>query len=710
MFLLNIAKTILTGFLICLFFTQPAFSGDGEIEILRQRLIEDALVEKSFLNRTKRYLESDFSQTSTFLNSLQADGSWADVDYQDRDNNWNPLVALNRILIMTYSYRNPSDTLYQDAELLAGIERALTYWYEVNPVCKNWYKNDIAKQFYFNIIALLLQDYAREELVNHMIADLTATPSMTGSNRTLVSISVLYRGVLEKNPERIADGVNGVMQQVQITDEEGVQVDYSFHQHGPFLYNGGYGRDFLRDTIWLASIVQGTQFAFTDHHLKILRDYYLEGTRWMVYRSVFDYNVRGRRIGRTGDFNPGAQVLTPELTHFVKADSAHADQYLTSQERIMDAEPQAVRGNRHFWCSDYTVHYRDNYFTSVKMCSKRTVGMEMDVNTENLYGYYLPFGLTYIYRRGDEYHDIFPVWDWARLPGVTSPHFAFSSSGRVSQPTTFVGGVSDGTYGISSMELNVKDTQARKSWFWFDNEWVALGAGIQSENEHPVVTGINQTLLNGNVVVDGADFALEEATLENPTWVWHDSVAYLFPKQDKVQLMAKKQEGQLQKIYGLGDDTVYRSDVFSLWVEHGLRPENESYEYAVVPACSAEDMTAYTMNLPFTVLSNTSELQAVSHRELEMIGLAFHQPGSFTLNGGISVRVNRPCLMLINQANQAITISDPTTKAKSIKISINNQAGEREYTTVKLPQDQLAGSSVTASGEFELLRKASNSK
>jgi hypothetical protein len=123
--------------------------------------------------------------------------------------------------------------------------------------------------------------------------------------------------------------------------------------------------------------------------------------------------------------------------------------------------------------------------------------MEMDVNTENLYGYYLPFGLTYIYRRGDEYKDIFPVWDWARLPGVTSPHHAFSSSGRSSQQTSFVGGVSDGTYGVSTMDLDVKDTQAKKSWFWFDREWIALGTGIQSTNEHPIVTGINQTLLKG---------------------------------------------------------------------------------------------------------------------------------------------------------------------------------------------------------------------
>ena len=54
------------------------------------------------------------------------------------------------------------------------------------------------------------------------------------------------------------------------------------------------------------------------------------------------------------------------------------------------------------------------------MCSERTVGIETNVNSENKLGYWLPYGLTYIYRHGYEYDGIFPVWDWAILPGVTN--------------------------------------------------------------------------------------------------------------------------------------------------------------------------------------------------------------------------------------------------------------------------------------------------
>ncbi len=672
-----------------------AQSSSDEISVLKQRLVDDALLERGFLNRTGRYLESNFDEAADYLNDLRPNGSWGDIDYQDRDNNWNPLQALNRTLILTYAYSHPASELHQNTEVLSGIEDALIYWYEINPVCKNWYKNEIAKQFYFNVIALLLQGEIADDLLQKMINDLTPTPRMTGSNRTLLSISVLYRGVLEENPERIADGVAGVMQQVQITNEEGIQADYSFHQHGPFLYNGGYGSNFLRETIWLASIVESTQFAFTDAHLEILRDYYLKGTRWMIFRNVFDYNVRGRQVGRSDGFIPRAKLVVPQLKNFAKADPNHAELYELSKQRILNKQPQAIAGNKHFWRSDYTVHQRDNYFTSLKMCSERTVGMEMNVNTENLYGYYLPFGLTYIYRTGGEYTDVFPVWDWACLPGVTSPNYAFSSSGRSSQNTDFVGGVSDSTCGVSTMQLNIKNTQAKKSWFWFDEEWVALGTDIQSENKHPIVTGVNQVQLKGDVVVDGEPFSVGTQTVENPNWVWHDSIGYIFPSKETLKLRTGEREGQLQKIYQLGADSVYRSELFALWFEHGSKPKDATYEYAVLPNCTSEQVKDYTNNVPYRVLSNTAEIQSVTHSELKITGVVFHRAGRISLKDGLTILVNRPCLLLINQTNNTITVSDPTARLKRLEIKLNTAYSRRMTHKIKLPQAELAGSSVT---------------
>ncbi|EOR94162.1 hypothetical protein ADIARSV_2657 [Arcticibacter svalbardensis MN12-7] len=54
------------------------------------------------------------------------------------------------------------------------------------------------------------------------------------------------------------------------------------------------------------------------------------------------------------------------------------------------------------------------------MCSSRTRGTE-SLNNENLLPNWLPFGATAIIRTGDEYYNIFGVWDWTKIPGVTNP-------------------------------------------------------------------------------------------------------------------------------------------------------------------------------------------------------------------------------------------------------------------------------------------------
>jgi chondroitin AC lyase len=145
-------------------------------------------------------------------------------------------------------------------------------------------------------------------------------------------------------------------------------------------------------------------------------------------------------------------------------------------------------------------------------------------------GRWLPFGATWILRRGDEYNSILPVLDWARLPGVTSAHEVMPPIRNVSQPEGFVGGVSDGIYGAAAMVFTQSEptplvsvfkimTQGRKSWFFFDREMVALGAGISSVRDEPVGTTLNQTRLDGPVLIDGHAVELGEAKVPQTSWV-----------------------------------------------------------------------------------------------------------------------------------------------------------------------------------------------
>ncbi|WP_020528714.1 polysaccharide lyase 8 family protein [Flexithrix dorotheae] len=690
--------------IISLFFILPihSYAQESDIEILRNRLVEGAL-NLEFRPRTDRYIASDYSKANVYLAEMNSNGSWNDVDYQDRDNNWSALVHLDKMLVMTINYSRESSSYFQNEELLNGLEKALTYWYQVNPVSDNWYKNKIAKQFYLNIIGLLLQNKIDNQLHEKIVSDLTPVPTMTGSNRTLLATSTLYRGVIERNEDRIKSGIKGVTDQIEISSEEGIQPDFSFHQHGHFIYNGSYGLNLLRESIWLATIVHGTAFAYSEEQIETLRKYFLEGTRWMIRGGLIDYNVRGRQVGRTdGDLLLGEELL-PQLERLKIVDPAFSSPYQSSKTHIENKTSQEIEGNKHFWRSDYTAHHKDGYFTALKMCSERTVGIELNMNSENKLGYWLPYGLTYIYRRGNEYQGIFPAWDWAKLPGVTSPHQEFVEQKKgpnYTQKTSFVGGVSDGNYGVSAMDFSKDKTKAKKSWFWFDEEWVALGAGINSSHEAAIVTGINQCHLQGEIEIDGRKFTNTMQSLKNPKLIVHDSIGYIFPTDQTVEIKSDVQQGNLQRIYGLGKDTVYAPRVFSLWFDHGPSPKNAQYAYIVVPGKSSEELAAYAKNTSIEILSNTPELQAVKNAPLDMIGVVFHKAGNIEVGQGISLQVNHPALVLLNLKNGEVSVSDPTTRLGELKITLTKKGAHPQTQNIALPSGEMAGKSVNFSIAF----------
>ena len=544
---------------------------------------------------------------------------------------------------------------------------------------------------------MLLDNEINDDLHKKIVNDLTESPTMTGSNRTLLAISTFYKGVLEKDGEKIKLGVSGVTDQIKVTTHEGVQPDYSFHQHGAFIYNGSYGLNFLRESSWLAQIVKGTEFSFSEKYLEVLRDYYFRGTRQMLRGGLIDYNVRGRQVGREDAMKLSADLLIPVLTHLSFADSDFANDYRKSIELIQKHLPQETFGNKHFWRSDFTIHHRFAYTTSLKMCSERTIGIELNMNSENKLGYWLPYGLTYIYRRGNEYDGIFPVWDWARLPGVTNPYIEIEETEKgksYTQPTGFVGGVSNGMYGISAMDFLQNQSKAKKAWFWFDHEFAALGAGIESEHDSTVVTGINQCILKEKPWINNQVFEENRSSLKNPTWIFHDSIGYIFPENEIVELKAENQQGNMQRIFGLGSDSLLSKPVFSLWINHGVKPVNESYQYIVVPGVSKKFVQNYTNEIPVYILLNTTQVQAVYQKNLQITGIVFYEKGTFDFED-LTVTVDAPCLLLLDEKNNEMTISDPTTTLESLKVKITKNKTFWFEKDIKLPQGGFAGKSVS---------------
>ncbi|MGN0309722.1 MAG: polysaccharide lyase beta-sandwich domain-containing protein, partial [Bacteroides sp.] len=85
--------------------------------------------------------------------------------------------------------------------------------------------------------------------------------------------------------------------------------------------------------------------------------------------------------------------------------------------------------------------------------------------------------------------------------------------------------------------------------------------------------------------------------------------------------------------------------IFNLSIPHGQKPQQAGYAYIVMPGiASPASLKSYDPAI-IEILSNTPELQAVHHKQLDMLQAVFYAPGEITV-GSVTLKADRPCVML----------------------------------------------------------------
>jgi chondroitin AC lyase len=601
---------------------------------------------------------------------------------------------------MAVAYNREGHAYYHNSAMLQGISRGLDYWYTRNPVSDNWWYNDIGQQLQLGPALIMMEEFLSAQQVETGCTYLN-DPSMTGQNLVWVSTQTVQRGCLRESLQDINLGLDAIKSEVRITTEEGIQPDFAFHQHGPQLYNGGYGRGFQNDVSYWMYMSRGLPFAFSQEKIAVFSGLVLDGTQWMVRRGQVDPVCRGREISRP---NSGrASGIAGALGRMIGMDTPRNAEFQAFSDHIEGNNDAALTGNKHFWRADVMTHRRDNYHISVKMCSQRTAGTEY-MNDENKRAYYLPFGMTAVMCSGDEYDNIFPIWDWALLPGVTCPYKnpPPNMTTYIRGTTDFAGGASNGTYGAAGFDLDWDGVTGRKSWFFFDREFVSLGVGITGSGGSPVNTSLNQCRQNGAVWVSydgggGSSVSNGQRTLNSPRWAHHDNVGYVFPGVVNVELKNQAQSGSWNAINSTYSSNTITEDVFSLWIEHGADPTDASYEYIIVPGADRTAVQAYAQNLPVRTIINTAGVQAVRHDGLGIAGIVFYQAGQVEIKMGMAVRVDQPCIVLVDETrpNTGVTVSNPVNQPLTVNVDLVFADNDDARLTFNLPDGGEAGRSVT---------------
>jgi len=662
-------------------------------------------------------MTSSFSAAEGYMTSMLPDGSWNDINYNTGEI---PYTHITRCSVMLRAYRKTGHAYEGSSEMLAAALASFHFWMQEDWQDWNWWDNQIGATLDAANIMIVgrgqipSHDWAKGiEIVNR------AWPppgGSTGRGQNLIYRvnQTIIRGVIEDDPAVVRDAMQQTADEIHIPASEGIQVDWAFHQHGPQLYWGGYGQGFSSDISNIAIKVAGTPFALASAKLDLITALVLDGQQWAIRGKALDPGVTGRGVSRTGHSTAG-NGFASICDRLVQSNDPRRPE-LENMARNIRGQAGAVplSGNRHFFTSDFMAHHRPGYYTSFKMASNRVYGTESG-NNEGLKDYHLPDGASWLYRRGDEYTNIYPVLDWKRIPGITCEQYTSAiplcNWGANSwSDTTWAGGASDGDYGAATFELKRLNVQAHKAAFYFDDVYVLLGTGVSCAGSQTVLTSINQCILNGDVTVhDGVVAAILSSgvrTYATPKWIHHDGVGYVPLAGGPMIVRVAEQTGSWYDInHSYSTDTVTK-DVFSAWIDHGVRPSAGSYAYAVLPGIDTANLDAWADAPPVNVLANTAALQAVRHDSSGVVGAAFMQSGTVELASGLSLTVDQPCVVVIRHSDETFSaaVANPRNQLLTVQLTVTrhlvgtgaewNDSEQTTRLTFTLPGGDYAGQSV----------------
>ena len=672
------------------------------------------------------------AQVRQIISTYSPEGHFTDIDYSDLSTTagFPHQKHLSNLFSLAKAYQTSSSAFYHDAGILKTIESAVAYWVAKDYVGDNWHDNQITTPTWLvNMLLIMGKDLSRELAMKtqKMIgrASLDASGARPSGDRIVIA------GILAKNL-LFLDSLDAFEKVIKViegeikfsTGERGMQQDYSFHHRVDRVNNTtsyGYGKYANAFGEW-SFYVAGTKYQFSKEKINQLVDYFLEGiSKQQVYGIYEDVSVKNRDITSKSVFQPRGTLEIERL--LISTDYRKAELEELIKLRKGEIKPSKSFA-KFFWQTEHFVFQRPNFYTTVRMFSTRNYNMEMPYNGPGKPTHHRADGTNYLLMKGDEYHNIWPVYDWQKVSGTTvlqKPKLHGPQDIQKKGLTSFVGAVTDGLYGAVAFDFKSPHdgVEAKKAWFFFDEEYVCLGSDISSDVKLPVATTINQALLRGPVTVmqEGQQQELSSGSrkIEKLKWVHHNKVGYLFPAPATLQLANQVATGTWASITDQKNISMalVEEPVFNLWFNHGNSPASASYQYIVVPAVDAAAFAASAAdNRSIQILSNTGQIQAVWHGRQHMLQSAFYKAGSLQVKPGLQVKLDSQGMVMLKTAgNQisSVSVADPSRMLKRINLTVSgiynikkdgviclpDQLKKETLLIIDLPQGPWTGSSVT---------------
>ena len=626
------------------------------------------------INRYRQYLlqsvktESDIKQIATTLDS---NGQWNDLNYKDTEPaNWQLLIHLKRIKDMALAYSNPHSSFYAQQSVKNSIDAALGHWLKNRYKSSNWWHNEIGVPQQMRDIIILLQTQlspaqlkgALEVLAQYHLYDNTV-----GANLTWSADLGFHYGLLTGNQELMQKCRDLMVKEIKVTAGEGVQPDYSFHQHGSRLQMYQYGKAFLWENVRIAWQLHATSFAFPQEKIDILTDFVLQGWQWMARGIHTVPGTMDRSSSRKNELHsPDIRALLPYLIALAPAKKDSLTNVLRNQNSI-----DALNGFRYYPYSDFAAYHQKDFSFFLKTISERTLTTE-SINNENLKGHLLNSGDAYLIRDGEEYYNLMPVWNWEYLPGVT----AFKGADKIKRQS-FAGSVGNGRIGLTSMDylLLSKDGRssinAKKSWFCVGDKIICLIAGLKGDHLDTAYTALDQCRWRGDVIVNKQTNKITEGDhlFTHLKWIYHSGFGYIPLGETSASVQLHTATGSWKTINRSETDERLKEKIFMPVLLHEGLTNSQSLGYMLAYCKNSREAERLSKKPSCKIVRNDSACQSVSFEDGTLM-VSFFQPASVNFKN-VRLSVDRPCLILI--VNDILYASDPLQNGGTLSLVMNNK-------------------------------------
>ena len=598
-----------------LFVSSHAFNDD--VSLVRQRILEQMIWPPA--STIPSLGPAAIQNAKTLNNSCY----WPDVDYTDQTRAlWLTQIHLTRVTTMIQAYTINGSTEQYNTKLIIAAHCALNVWLTRDWQNPNWWYNQISVPIIVTSQLLMLGDHVTNfevekiKQISYRANWWSGSAQSTGTNLLWMIQAQLYRSLATQNLTGIEQGFSRVWQDISFVPlyKDGIQNDYSYHFHGKQLFSAGYGSSWADNVFSFFMCTNGTRFAPKNQQLTLFAEFITEGEAWMIIGSQWDLHSIGRSLAEP---YPRYDVQFPPTSIRALGQTITSLYLRNALNDLADrlenrSDAKFLLGNKHFYTSDYQSHRRANWTAALKLQSVRTVPGEC-ANSENIKAEHIGQGVLYLYTTNtDDYIQLYGLFDWAAINGITVEHDiplepCVNGEFHLTQ-LTFVGGVSDGQYGLAMMDTATHNLTAQRSWHFYDDAIIALATNLTLTTPNIAWTTLaSRKLLVGQVTVgffnstiitltDGNySFPFTSDKTSNVQWVHVGETDFGYVLQGQGQyaslgIEVGNKTGNFDTIGAWNVNVTWRT--LKIWIDHGRGPYTLDYEYMILPNVSLEAMPA----------------------------------------------------------------------------------------------------------------------